>query len=62
MKSGTEVARVDVPDSGRFRIEIAPGSYDVSATFGNDLPCGEEQHVSVQQGRVAEVAFTCQMR
>jgi hypothetical protein len=60
-RDGQQVRRVEVSASGAFRIELPPGAYSVSATFGNDLTCGSEP-VSVRPGRVSVVAFTCHMR
>lgn len=60
-RDGQQTLRVEVPPSGAFRIDVPPGSYSVAATFGNDLTCGSET-TAVRSGRVATVAFTCEMR
>lgn len=58
--NGVEVAKLDVPDTGRFMMSLPPGEYDIVATFeADDRLCGQ-QRVSVVQGRVRSLTFTCQ--
>jgi WD40 repeat protein len=60
-RDGEEAIRVDVPTGGAFRIDVPPGAYRLSASFGNDLSCGSAA-ASARPGRVSVVAFTCHMR
>lgn len=57
-----QMAEVDVPASGEFRVEVEPGTYNVGATFGNDLACDGPNLLDVAEGEEEAVEFICQMR
>jgi hypothetical protein len=57
--NGVEAARVEVPASGRFQLDLPPGEYDIVATFGaKDELCGQ-QHVTVVEGHLRSLTFSC---
>jgi len=57
--SGAEAARVRSPRQRPFPTRPVSGEYDIVATFGDkDELCGQ-QHVSVVEGRLRSLTFSC---
>lgn len=54
-----EITRVETGSDGRFRVELAPGTYRVGppAQTGRFLPRGVEETVTVEPGRFARVTI-----
>jgi hypothetical protein len=58
-RDGDEVTRVDSDESGRFRVNLAPGRYNLVPQSPNpvSLPFASEQEVEVRAGHFAQITI-----
>jgi len=52
---------IRVPGSGQFEVELAPGRYEIAASFSGG-ECDGPPAVRLEEGRRQRIRFTCVMR
>jgi hypothetical protein len=58
LPGGDHVATVVTDEAGRFRVDVAPGSYQLMSRTAGFLMLASDVHVSVQANRLAHVVVT----